>query len=92
MAIWDPLESLYQAHPINTDPTYYTCFCYVVGGAITLAIANTTNSVFHIHIFPTANSLDFAISAKTRIVAIIAAPYFEGKPSVSITIFLNNWL
>jgi hypothetical protein len=33
MAIWDPLESLYQAHPINTDPTYYTCFCYVVGGA-----------------------------------------------------------
>jgi hypothetical protein len=35
MAIWDPLESLYQAHPINTDPTYYTCFCYVVGGAMT---------------------------------------------------------
>jgi hypothetical protein len=40
MAIWDPLESLYQAHPINTDPTYYTCFCYVVGGAISPVLAN----------------------------------------------------
>jgi len=35
MAIWDPLESLHQAHPINTDPTYYTCFYYVVGCAKT---------------------------------------------------------
>jgi RNA-directed DNA polymerase len=40
MAIWDPLESLYQARPINTDPTYYTCFCYVVGGAMSPLLSN----------------------------------------------------
>jgi RNA-directed DNA polymerase len=40
MAIWAPLETMYQAQPINTDPTYYTCFCYVVGGATSPLLAN----------------------------------------------------
>jgi hypothetical protein len=57
---------------------------------VTLAVANTTNSAFHIHIFSTAYSFDFAISAKTRIVAIIATPYLEERSAVSAIAFLNN--
>jgi RNA-directed DNA polymerase len=40
MAIWNPLESLPQAHPANTNSTSYACFCYVVGGVISPVLAN----------------------------------------------------
>jgi RNA-directed DNA polymerase len=40
MAIWSPLESLPQTHPVNTNSTSYTRFCYIVAGVISPLLAN----------------------------------------------------